>query len=211
MLESVFDEKVSILVWREEERKKFVVGGRERESAADIIGRSEGHVSVYDCDWLVTQKTRDKSLAGGIKVFYRTGRTMGLCEIVAAVEVEVLADPSGSYHTCAGTVSSGRPHDARQNSLSSAGIFEESIEPGSLFPSIQQTEQVEDNSKKRFRPCFMNSPSRIAWLISSSVLRCLLSISPHRVSLKSSLRKHPKAYFRTICAYDHGSRTCKFD
>ena len=59
---------------------------------------------------------------------------MGLCETVAAVEVGVLVDPTGGYRTCAGTVSSGRPHDVRRNSLSSVGIFEENIEPGFLFP-----------------------------------------------------------------------------
>ena len=96
-------------------------------------------MSVYDCDWLMTQKTGDKSLAGGIKVLYRTRRVMGLCGAVAAVEVGVLVAPTGGYRTCAGTVSSGRPHDARQNSLSSVGIFEENIEPGSLFLGIQQT------------------------------------------------------------------------
>ena len=114
---------------------------------------------------------------------------MGLYESTAVAEVGVVGDLTGSYRTSAGmTVSSGGVHDARRNSLSSVGIFEENRERVFLFLRVQPAEYDSKKTEKS-RPCFINSPSLIAWLISSSVLRCLLSISPHRVSLKPSLRR----------------------
>jgi len=114
---------------------------------------------------------------------------MGLYESTAVAEVEVLGDLTGSYCTSAGmTVSSGGVHDVRRNSLLSVGIFEENREPGFLLLRVQPAE-YDSRKTKKSTPCFINSPSLIAWLISSSVLRCLLSISPRRVSLKPALRR----------------------
>lgn len=131
-------------------------------------------------------KSKLKTLVGRIKVLYRVGWTVSLHGVVGVVEV--WGGPAGDTSAWR-TVNSGGAHGARRNSLLGVGIFEESTEPGFLSP-LASANRVNKRRNGKPRPCLMNSPSRIAWLISSSVLRCLLSVSPAPcVSLKRFVRR----------------------
>lgn len=101
----------------------------------------------------------------------------------------------------------GTDADARRNSLLGVGIFGESTTPGFLSLNLQ-SQATERRQGEKSRPCLMNSPNRIAWFISSSVLRCLWSESTHRVSINQSPRRQPNTHFRITFASGLGNHTC---